>query len=129
MSRSRYTLFAIILLASSAPALAFEFTVPMNMARKVMFQVSLNENCTSRGTMVARIAAGPTHGKIQIRQGMDAPFFKEPNPRVACNAHPVKSTEVWYTPEQNYTGADSVTVTWIGTEGNPFDQTVAIQVK
>lgn len=107
----------------------YNFFVPMNAARKISFKMVVNIDCTSAGSVVARIITPPTHGTISVKNGKDRPNFIEPNPRVSCNSKELPSTQVWYTPEKDYLGSDTVSISYILPTGSTHDVNVSIIVK
>lgn len=129
MKSIRRIICASMLTLVGTSAMAGEFVVPMNAQRKVAYHLSVNENCSTRGAIVARITTSPSHGSISVKQGSDHPNFVAPNPRTVCNARAVPSTQIWYNPEKNYSGSDQISVTWITPDGSARDETISISVR
>jgi len=128
MKRLGFTILGLIALAPQF-ALAGNFTVPINAARKIAFYYSINEDCSSLGETVVRITSQPRHGNASVKLGRDHPNFNQSNPRNACNTRQVPSTQVWYKPERNYVGPDSATLDVIFPHGTTRQDTITIDVR
>lgn len=110
-------------------ALAKDFTAPMNSSREIARFYALNDDCSSVGETVVRITSQPRHGTASVKLGRDHPNLPQSNPHNVCNVRTVQTTQVWYKPERNYVGRDSVAVDVIHANGTSKQETVNIDVR
>jgi hypothetical protein len=112
------------LVAPQSVALA----VPGNTDRRLDAARSLNEDCSSVGKTVVKIAPKPAHGVAEIRYVDGYPNYPASNPRSACNKRAVAGVELWYRPEAGYAGDDSLSVDYFPPEGREFSKSYFITV-
>jgi hypothetical protein len=75
----------------------------------MLYQASAtNPDCTSAGAVVLRVAQGPEHGRVAIRNTGVFPRFSESNIRSTCNRRRVPGVEAIYTSQRGYLGPDTV---------------------
>lgn len=122
-------MIALALAGFAGESLAADFVMPMNTTRQVGVRYSLHEDCTSAGETVIRITGAPTHGNVAVKTGSDYPNYPLDNPRKICNARKVKSTQVWYTPQRNFVGSDTISVDVLYPSGNSVQTTYTIAVR
>jgi hypothetical protein len=68
---------------------------------------SINPDCSSLGQPTVRVAEQPKHGRLEISQTTDFPYFSEGNVRHACNTRRVPVMQMTYIPDAGYNGSDS----------------------
>ena len=96
---------------------------------KVDIGYSINPDCSSRGRTDIRVLAGPQHGAVSVRDGMDFPAFKPDNTRHHCNTRRVPVTEIVYTPAGRYVGPDSFEVEFVFPTGNARTHTYRVEAR
>ena len=74
---------------------------------KMDLYYSINPDCSSIGQAVVRIIEPPKHGKVELKETTDFPYFRESNSRSQCNTRRVPATQVIYVPSPGYQGQDS----------------------
>ena len=89
----------------------------------------VNGACASTGYPTLKVIKGPEHGKISIEQGVGAPNFSKDDGRSSCAAKTFPGTEMYYTSEAGFTGADSVSFERIGVTGDFARYQYTIQVR
>ena len=128
MTKARLPISLFLAFAPFAAA-ASEFAVPRNSSREIDNWGAINEDCTPLGATVVTLQSPPRHGAVQIKFGHDHPTFPASNPRSACNAHAIASTQAWYRPAAGYVGPDSVTFDIVYPNGYSSQFTIAILVR
>jgi Caspase domain len=71
---------------------------------------SLNPDCTRAVFPTIRIIEQPKHGKITFENGTGFPVYVKDNPRYECNKRRSDGALVFYEPELNFIGTDSVLI-------------------
>ncbi|MCP3475028.1 hypothetical protein NLM33_32415 [Bradyrhizobium sp. CCGUVB1N3] len=89
---------------------------------------STNPDCTSAGAVVLRVAQGPEHGRVAIRQTGVFPRFAESNVRSACNRRRVPGVQAIYTSQRGYLGSDLVILEALFPAGRGVKVTLPIRV-
>lgn len=89
---------------------------------------STNPDCTSAGSVVMRVAQGPEHGRVSIRQTGVFPYFPESNIRNVCNRRRVPGVQAIYVSQRGYLGADSVVLEVLFPTGRGTRVTLPIRV-
>jgi hypothetical protein len=96
---------------------------------KVDIAYSVNPDCSSRGTSTVRLIEAPRHGKVDMREGTDFPYFSQGNIHAHCNASRVPATQILYTSSGGYTGPDSFTAEFIYPSGRARTHTYKVDVR
>jgi hypothetical protein len=115
----------------AAETRTYEFTKVAAAGQKlrVEFLYAIQPDCSSAGKIAVRVLEQPQHGTLTIEEGQGFTFFPKDNPRFACNTVKSDGTLVFYQPNQDYLGSDSVTLYVILPFGNTVTRHYAIQVK
>jgi hypothetical protein len=103
--------------------------VPSNTPQRLDFFYSANADCTSAGQTVVQVTSLPANGKAEVRFAKDYPNYPDGSPRKNCNMTPLDTTQIWYTPNPGFAGADSLKVTATFPSGPPQDFTYPVVVK
>lgn len=98
---------ASLILAACQSTGAPPRAIPLGQTRVLDRLISINEDCTSTGEIVARLTQPPHNGSVQFKPTTDYPNFPKTNPRSACNRQKVAAIQVAYTPKPGFTGDDS----------------------
>jgi len=85
--------------------------------QKIGWMLSLNPDCSANGTLTMRIIAPPAHGQVAFAPGQDYPGFGKDSLRSACNAKLSPTTEIFYTSEAGYVGADRTVIEAVTADG------------
>jgi hypothetical protein len=86
-------------------------------------------DCKSVGPVTVRVLEQPQHGVLSIEYGQAFTDFPADDKRAACNARESKGTLVFYQPNADYRGADSITVSALSESGHALTRHYAIDVK
>jgi hypothetical protein len=86
-------------------------------------------DCKSVGPVTVRVLEQPQHGVLSIEYGQAFTDFPADDKRAACNARESKGTLVFYQPNADYRGADSITVSALSESGHALTRHYAIEVK
>jgi hypothetical protein len=86
-------------------------------------------DCKSVGPVTVRVLEQPQHGVLSIEYGQAFTDFPADDKRAACNARESKGTLVFYQPNADYRGADSITVNALSESGHALTRHYAIDVK
>lgn len=89
----------------------------------------LNPDCTMAGTMTTEIVSPPRHGQASISEGEIYPEYRQPNPRVACDARKVPGKQAFYTASADFHGHDKVVIQNATSEGRIRRVIVDIDVR
>jgi hypothetical protein len=110
---------------------AFNFVraVPAGQTLKLDHFANLNPDCSSAGDIAVRVLQDPANGKIAIKQAADFSTYPPFNPRSHCNDRRTPGVSVFYTPNQNYLGPDSVIFDIIFANGLERSDTFHLSVK
>jgi hypothetical protein len=93
------------------------------------FLYSLNPDCTSVGFATVRIIEQPKHGKITVENGTGFSNFPKDNLRYECNKKRSDGVAVFYEPESEFKGADSVLIDAIFASATSQKRHYTIEVK
>jgi hypothetical protein len=86
-------------------------------------------DCKSVGPVTVRVLEQPQHGALSIEYGQAFTDFPADDKRAACNARESKGTLVFYQPNADYRGADSITVSALSESGHALTRHYSIDVK
>jgi hypothetical protein len=86
-------------------------------------------DCRSVGPVTVRVLEQPQHGALSIEYGQAFTDFPADDKRAACNARESKGTLVFYQPNADYRGADSITVSALSESGHALTRHYSIEVK
>jgi hypothetical protein len=86
-------------------------------------------DCKSAGPLTVRVLEQPQHGVLSIEYGQAFTDFPADDKRAACNARESKGTLVFYQPNADYRGADSITVSALSESGHASTRHYSIEVK
>jgi hypothetical protein len=86
-------------------------------------------DCKSVGPVTVRVLEQPQHGVLSIEYGQAFTDFPADDKRAACNARESKGTLVFYQPNADYRGADSITVSALSESGHALTRHYSIEVK
>jgi hypothetical protein len=86
-------------------------------------------DCKSIGPVTVRVLEQPQHGALSIEYGQAFTDFPADDKRAACNARESKGTLVFYQPNADYRGADSITVSALSESGHALTRHYSIDVK
>ena len=120
-------------LPSSKPAMppTLELTRVAAAEQKLRmeFFYALQYNCTSVGKSTVVVLEQPRHGAVSIENGKAYTDFPQGDPRSACNAFPADGTLVFYQPNADYHGADSMTLSVLVPAAGATTRHYSIDVK
>jgi hypothetical protein len=100
----------------------------MGQRRQIDFLFSLNIDCSSIGFATVRVIEQPRHGTVVAEHATGNSTFLPGNPRSECNSHQSDGTAVYYQPETDFTGEDSVTIESIFASGTSTKRHYSITV-
>jgi hypothetical protein len=92
------------------------------------FLTSIEPDCSSIGQTTVRVVAQPQHGMLAVENGQGFTSFPKDNPRSECNTRRSDGTLVFYQPNSDYSGADSITLYVIFPSGNAQTRHYSIDV-
>ena len=116
-------------LAMSMSAAKADFYTTGGHKVKLFFTASVNPDCTNAGTSTVRITKAPEHGRVSVTQTREFGFFRESNPRSACNRRRVSGVGIYYTAQRGYSGYDTVAFEVYYHNGSRRSATANIQVR
>ena len=96
---------------------------------KLFFTASVNPDCSSAGDSTIRVTKSPEHGRVNVTRVREFGFFRESNPRSACNRRRVAGVAIYYTAQRGYTGYDTVGFEVYYPSGSRRSATANIQVR
>jgi hypothetical protein len=91
------------------------------------FLYFLEPDCSSAGPTTVRIVESARHGTLAIEHGEGS--FPRDNQRYECNTRRSDGTLVFYEPQSDYTGSDSITLYVIYPLGTAQTRHYSIEVK
>jgi hypothetical protein len=117
--------------ASGKDAATLEFTRVATAEQKLQldFIHYIWPDCKSVGPVTVRVLEQPQHGALSIEYGQAFTDFPADDKRAACNARESKGTLVFYQPNADYRGADSITVSALSESGHALTRHYSIDVK
>ena len=99
------------------PPRVVERTVRMNVVTPLGGFFAVNLDCSSRGLPKVSIAEAPAHGTTVVGPREQHPSFPPGSPYASCDTAMVPAVGVTYTPVQNYSGGDRLTIEEITVDG------------
>jgi hypothetical protein len=117
--------------AAANPAQPLELTrvVATGQRLRLEFLFWIQPDCSSAGPTVVRILEKPQHGTLTVENGQGFTSFPKENQRYECNTRKSDGTLVFYEPESEFTGKDSITLDIIFPMGQSSKRHYAIEVK
>jgi hypothetical protein len=109
--------------------LEFTRVVAAEQKLRVDFFYDIQPDCSSAGQTTIRILEQPQHGTLTIENGQAFTNFQKDNQRYDCNTRKSDGTLVFYQPNGDYSGADSITLYAIFPFGAAQTRHYAIDVK
>lgn len=85
-------------------------------------------DCSS-SQVEAGITEQPQHGAVTIQGGQEFPDFPKDDPLVTCNTRKAYGKFVYYQPNADYHGTDSLTIRVLSASGHPEKRHYSIDVK
>ena len=82
----------------------------MNVVTPLGGLFAVNLDCSSRGLPKVSIAEAPAHGTAVVGPREQHPSFPPGSPYASCDTAMVPAVGVTYTPVQNYSGGDRLTI-------------------
>jgi hypothetical protein len=89
----------------------------------------IRPDCKSAGPVTVRVVEQPQQGVLSIAYGQAFTDFPADDKRAACNARESKGTLVFYQPNADYRGADSVTLSALSESGPALTRHYSVEVK
>jgi Domain of Unknown Function with PDB structure (DUF3857)/Transglutaminase-like superfamily len=116
---------------AAAPSQPTEFSrvVPSGGKLRVEFLYSIQPDCSSAGQTTVRVLEKPQHGAVTVENGQDFTSFPKENQRYECNTHKADGTLVFYRPEPEFIGKDSITLDIIYPLGQSTKRHYSIDVR
>ena len=111
------------------PSIELIRAVPAGRKWRIDFLYSINPDCSSLGFASVRVLEEPTHGKVAVENGTGYPNFPQNNQRYECNRRQADGVAVFYEPQSEFVGTDSVTIDIVFASGSSRRQHYAIEVK
>ena len=106
----------------------FTLTTAVGQRRLLEFFYSINADCSAASFATVVTVESPLHGKIIVERGTGNPNLAENNPRSMCNKTRVDGIDVWYEPIVGYTGADSVALDSVFTDGTTIRRNYSVNI-
>lgn len=79
---------------------------------------SLNQDCTSRGQVTAKVVQAPDNGTVHIENGMAFPTYSPGDAPFLCNARKAPMTLISYRASPGFTGQDTTSIQVFFPDGN-----------
>jgi hypothetical protein len=93
------------------------------------FLYDLQPDCSSVEKLAVRVLEQPQHGTLAIENGRAFTEFPQDDRRAACNVRQSDGTLVFYQPDADYRGADSITLSVTSPVTGDLKRHYAIDVK
>ena len=93
------------------------------------FLSDLQPDCSSAEKLEVRVLEQPQHGTLAIENGQAFTEFPQDDRRAACNARQSDGRLVFYQPDADYRGADSITLSVTSPVTGDLKRHYAIDVK
>jgi hypothetical protein len=123
--------------AENPPARSAPDSQPVELLRFVAsgrkmrldFLYSIQPDCSSAGQTTVRILEKPQHGTLTVENGQEFTNFPKENQRYECNVRRSDGTVVFFDPEPEFFGKDSVALDVIYPLGQLSKRHYSIEVK
>ena len=96
---------------------------------RLEFLYAIQPDCSSTGQTTVRILEEPQHGALTVENGQGFTNFPKENQRYECNMRKSDGTLIFYEPQSDYTGKDSITLDIIFPLGQSSKRHYSIEVK
>jgi hypothetical protein len=96
---------------------------------RLEFLYSIQPDCSSAGQTTVRILEKPQHGAVTVENGQGFTNFPKDNQRYECNMRKSDGILVFYDPEPEFSGKDSVTLDVIFPLGQSSTRHYSIDVR
>lgn len=110
-----------------APVLTGNRVAAAGKTARLVFAVSVNDDCSPKPPPVFQLIAPPIHGEISLLRGSGHPQFSSSSALAVCNAVTAPGVGIFYTPPAGYAGPDRVSFKF-GAPGKP-GQTITINLQ
>ena len=113
------------------PGQSLELTRAVATGQKLRleFFYVIQPDCSSVGLTTVRILEKPQHGTLTVENGQGFTNFPKENQRYECNMRKSDGTLVFYEPEAEFTGKDSITLDVIFPLGQSSKRHYSVEVK
>jgi hypothetical protein len=91
--------------------------VPSAEERTVAFYSSLFPDCSTKGPIVGRVVAKPSHGAVNFVQTDSFPLYGTASTLAVCNNKKVQGLNINYKSDDGYVGEDNATLLLIFPDG------------
>ncbi len=103
--------------------------VPAGRPSRIVFVVSLDDDCGPKPLPLLRLVGAPAHGDIRLVPATGHPGFPPGSRLAACNAATVSGTAIMYTPGTGYAGPDSAVIGVASANGSSRTVTIPLLVR
>lgn len=89
----------------------------------------INEDLRGHGPTIVHILEQPQHGTVRVENGQAFTNFPKENQRYDCNMRKSEGTLVFYEPESEFAGKDSILLDVIFPAGQSSKRHYSIEVR
>lgn len=96
--------------AQEIPTKPTFLVVPSGIQRQITLAYALNPDCSSKGTIVARIVQKPKNGELRVANEEGFSSYAKDDQRYKCNEKRSEVVKLYYTSDEGFKGKDRFVV-------------------